>query len=174
MNQNVYIEFGVGTNYENVKQHALQNYYTIVIDKIYKAKYIEPYEKNKHFVDKQIIGDWINDYDIPLADKWSCVSCFEHIHYDDVNKSIEGIIKKIKKNSTGFIHIDLTDHLGGFKHYNIDNKKRHWPFINDIKSKEWKQYFSNYFDFDYKEVFFENINTYPKQVKFHNVKLKET
>ena len=105
MKKKVYIDFGVGTFYEHVKKNSIKGYYTIVIDKRISEPDNLAYEENKHFVDKRIIGDWINDYDIPKADIWSNISTFEHIPVNMIDKSIIGMIKKIKKDSEGYICI---------------------------------------------------------------------
>ena len=170
MIHNVYIEFGVGDNFRYVKRYALKNYYTIVIDKDIDYVRLKSYKENKHFVDKRIIGDWNNDYDIPKADKWSCVSCFEHISENMIDKSIEGIIKKIKKESIGFIWVDLTDHNGGFKHYRPEGYRK--DYINTIKADQWNLIFSKYFTFNYEKRYLANNNEYPRAVEFNNVRLK--
>ena len=172
MINNVYIEFGVGNNFRYVREHALKNYYTIVIDKKFGLfnNYDKAFSENEHFVDKRIIGDWNNDYDIPKANKWSCVSCFEHIMEDMIDKSIEGIIKKIKKEGKGYIYVDLTDHHGGFKHYRPESYRK--GYINTIKADQWKLIFSKYFTFDYEKRYLENIKEYPRAINLSNVRLK--
>ncbi len=174
MIHNVYIEFGVGFHFERVKEYSLKNYnsYTIVIDKDVDYVRLKAYNENKHFVDKRIIGDWNNDYDIPKADKWSCVSCFEHIIEDMIDKSIEGIIKKIKKESIGYIWINLTDHNGGFKHYRPEGYRKNY-IKNTIKADKWKLIFSKYFTFDYEKLYLVNNKEYPRAVALYNVILKK-
>ena len=153
MNKKVYIEFGVGDVYKRIKKHALENYYTIVIgNQSTLTIYQEAYNENKFLVDKRINGDWNDEYDIPKADKWSCISCFEHIKPENIDKSLIGIIKKIKKDSLGNIHIDLSDHYP------------YTPYLNKIKSNEWKNIISKYFTFTYKE--------YPSSISFEEVSVK--
>lgn len=172
MKQKVFIEFGVGNLFDTyTKIKALSNYFTITIDK----KYSENYTKNEHFVDKYIVGDWRDQFDIPLADEWVCVSCFEHITPNDIDSCIKGILKKIKKNSVGHLHIDLTDHKGGFDHYEpilYQQKKYNSSYLNTIKSKEWRKIFENYFVFDYNEMYFKNNLQFAKCINFNNVKVK--
>src|SRR6056300_1619619 len=111
MKQKIFIDFGIGNNFnKSIKAKSLQDYYTIAID---KRRYNE-YNEYKTFVDQYIIGDWREEYDIPLADEWICTSCFEHISPNEVESSIQGIIKKVKPRSQGKFFVDLTDHKGGF------------------------------------------------------------
>jgi len=179
MKKKVYIDFGVGTFYEHVKKNSIKGYYTIVIDKRISEPDNLAYEENKHFVDKRIIGDWINDYDIPKADIWSNISTFEHIPVNMIDKSIIGMIKKIKKDSEGYIWINLTDHFGGFEHYNPKSYGKEagspdkFKYINTIKSDKWKTIFAKYFDFTYEEKYLDNIKEYPSTAIFNNVRLKK-
>lgn len=178
MIKKVFMDFGVGKNFHKVKHYALKNYYIIVIDKKSGTydEYDEVYNINKHFVDKRIIGDWNNDYDIPKIDVWSCTSCFEHIIPENVEASIHGIIKKIKKNSTGTLSIDLSDHLGGFNHYDDNlykSKKYNSSYLNRIKCLEWKNIFFKYFIFDYTENFFEDNISNPRNIVFSKMRLNK-
>jgi len=168
MKQKIFIDFGVGHNFDkSIKIKALQNYYTIAIDK----KYSHQYDNNKVFVDKYIIGDWRNEYDIPLIDEWICTSCFEHIIPDDIDSCIQGIIKKVKLQSQGRLFVDLTDHEGGFKHYN--GWKHHWSYLNTIKHDEWYKIFSKYFIFDFeKHYLIKNNSLLPSGIQLRNVKIK--
>jgi len=172
MGQKVFIEFGVGNLFDTfTKIKALSNYYTITIDK----KYSKLFPKNEHLVDKYIVGDWREDYDIPLADEWVCVACFEHIKPNEVDDCIQGIIKKIKKDSIGHLHIDLTDHQGGFDHYNpilYKEKNYNSAYLNTISNTEWYKIFENYFNFEYVEKYFENTSEYVKCINFNNMKVK--
>tara|TARA_Y100001951_G_C11263007_1_gene253711 strand:- start:247 stop:657 length:411 start_codon:yes stop_codon:yes gene_type:complete len=126
------------------------------------------------------LKNWINDYDIPKADNWSCDSCFEHIPVDMIDKSIISIIKKIKKDSEGHIWINLTDHSGGFEHYKTRSpefkyiaKDGNSTSCNTIKSDEWKNIFAKHFDFTYEEKYLDNIKEYPSTAIFNNVRLKK-
>ena len=176
MKQKVFIEFGVGNDFKDIKEKALYDYYTITIDKRPASK---NYKKNSDFVDQYIIGDWNDDYDIPKADEWCCISCFEHILPEEIDKSINGIIKKIKHDSIGKIHVDLTDHLGGFNHYDdqlYKEKKYNSRYVNRIKYNEWKNIFCKYFTFKEYSHYFEDKITivdsiHPRGITLIDVKL---
>ena len=168
MKQKIFIDFGIGNNFnKSIKAKSLQDYYTIAID---KRRYNE-YNEYKTFVDQYIIGDWREEYDIPLADEWICTSCFEHISPNEVESSIQGIIKKVKPRSQGRFFVDLTDHEGGFKHY--DGWKHPWSYLNTIKHDEWYKIFRKYFLFDFeKHYLIKNNELLPSGIQLLNVKVK--
>lgn len=169
--QKIFIDFGTGDNFDNVCRFSLKGYYTIIIDSLNYNNYNEAYIKNKQYVDKKIIGDWRNNYDVELADQWACVSCFEHIKPNDIDSSIKGIINKIKKNSVGIIYIDLTDHVKenlGFLHYKKDNFR---SIKNTLKFNEWINIFSKYFTFDCKVSYLKDNKNYERSLLLTNIKL---
>ena len=56
------------------------------------------------------------------------------------------MINHSKDNFIGEINIDLSDHKGGFRHYeNFENSE--WTFIKNIlKKDEWYEKIHKYFD----------------------------
>ena len=172
----VYLEFGVGNNFDLVLvDKSLRGYYTITIDKK-KSPILNQY---KHYIDEYIVGDWNDEHDIQLADEWSCISCFEHIEPEMVDESIQGIIRKVKKDSIGYVHIDLSDHHGGFKHYEDMSKfieETGYAGIKNVFShKKWLTIFEKYFILNKDDVsieYFDGNDLHPKSIGMYNLKVK--
>ena len=141
----VFIDFGSGDNFGRLMYHRFNGFYTIAINQ-------EEYEKMdsedwKLIVDETHIGKFSDEFDIPKADVWQCTSVLEHMLEDEIDKELEGLKRKIKKTSSGFIHIDLTDHQGGFRHYVEEDYAKNYPqwYLNRIKQDEWNRIIDKHF-----------------------------
>ncbi|SVB67236.1 uncharacterized protein METZ01_LOCUS220090 [marine metagenome] len=152
-NKKVFIDFGPGDMLKYLKKARFQGFYTIAINQ-------EEYEEMnseywKLIVDETHIGKFSDEFDIPKADLWHCTSVLEHMKEDEIHKELQGLKRKIKKTSSGKIHIDLTDHEGGFRHYEEEDFGRTYPvfYLNRIKHDEWWGILNKYFyiteNFDY-------------------------
>tara|TARA_Y100001963_G_C6706702_1_gene412241 strand:+ start:268 stop:780 length:513 start_codon:yes stop_codon:yes gene_type:complete len=166
-NKKVFIDFGPGDNGTKLKEYKERGFYTIAFD-----GYTTFHED---LADRSIESLFSKDIKVKKADEWVCSSVLEHIEPDEIKDSLKGIIKKIKKNSIGKIHIDLTDHNGSFEHYKDDNILMWdlgWDYINTIKHVEWIQILSEFFTFETKLLFFKEGDEFPRAIKFLEVKVK--
>ena len=87
---------------------------------------------------------------------------------DEVHKELQGLKKKIKRTSIGQIHIDLTDHVGGFRHYIEEDYGRHYPafYLNRIRANAWTQIIRKYFYYKDKQIRFQGIDRDIKWLDF--------
>lgn len=145
----------------------------------------------KHYSKEQLLliekSDWIDNFihkdicdqwsDVPLFDKWDCTSVMEHVKAEDAEKFVSSLRTKVSNNSTGYIHVDLSDHSkeGRGKQkfednnfaatYYDQNDAQYKMYLNRISGNRWKEYFSEHFIFDIKH----EEETY---ITFDNVKPK--
>ena len=149
-----------------MKKAKLRGLYTIAINQ-------EEYElmESEHWkliVDETHIGKISGEFNIPKADEWVCGSVLEHMLEDEVHKELQGLKKKIKRTSIGQIHIDLTDHVGGFRHYIEEDYGRHYPafYLNRIRANAWTQIIRKYFYYKDKQIRFQGIDRDIKWLDF--------
>ena len=162
----VFIDFGSGDNFSQMKKAKLRGLYTIAINQ-------EEYElmESEHWkliVDETHIGKISDEFNIPKADEWICGSVLEHMLEDEIHKELQGLKKKIKRTSTGQIHIDLTDHVGGFRHHIEEDYGRHYPafYLNRIRANAWTQIIRKYFYYKDKQIRFQGIDRDIKWLDF--------
>ena len=162
----VFIDFGSGDNFSQMKKAKLRGLYTIAINQ-------EEYElmESEHWkliVDETHIGKISGEFNIPKADEWVCGSVLEHMLEDEIHKELQGLKKKIKRTSTGQIHIDLTDHVGGFRHHIEEDYGRHYPvfYLNRIRANAWTQIIRKYFYYKDKQIRFQGIDRDIKWLDF--------
>ena len=166
MSDKIFIDFGSGDNFSQMKKAKLRGLYTIAINQ-------EEYElmESEHWkliVDETHIGKISGEFNIPKADEWICGSVLEHMLEDEIHKELQGLKKKIKRTSTGQIHIDLTDHVGGFRHYIEEDYGRHYPafYLNRIRANAWTQIIRKYFYYKDKQIRFQGIDRDIKWLDF--------
>lgn len=137
----------------------MERYYTKV-DNMWIQRVKPPFK----FYDCYIQEDIRNDIDmLPPADSWKCVSTLEHVPEDEVHDFMKGIVSKVKVDSVGKFHIDLTDHKkyppdpdNCFYHYENEewgrerNKYHVGLFLNRIRKPEWREIIGQYFTFEEK------------------------
>ena len=162
----VFIDFGSGDNFSQMKRAKLRGLYTIAIN---QEKY--SFMKDEHWkliVDETHIGKISGEFNIPKADEWVCGSVLEHMLEDEIHKELQGLKKKIKRTSIGQIHIDLTDHVGGFRHYIEEDYGRHYPafYLNRIRANAWTQIIRKYFYYKDKQIRFQGIDRDIKWLDF--------
>ena len=135
----------------------LMDKYYVKVDNMWIKKRNTPFQ----FYDCYICADIRDNIDIlDPADTWICISTLEHVPEEEVKSFLEGIISKIKPNSVGHIHIDLTDHRkyppdieNCFLHYTDET----WGtsletdyrglFLNRIRRNEWFEILDEYFTY---------------------------
>ena len=166
MSNKIFIDFGSGDNFSQMKKAKLRGLYTIAIN---QEKY--SFMKDEHWkliVDETHIGKISGEFNIPKADEWVCGSVLEHMLEDEVHKELQGLKKKIKRTSIGQIHIDLTDHVGGFRHYIEEDYGRHYPafYLNRIRANAWTQIIRKYFYYKDKQIRFQGIDRDIKWLDF--------
>ena len=166
MSDKIFIDFGSGDNFSQMKRAKLRGLYTIAIN---QEKY--SFMKDEHWkliVDETHIGKISGEFNIPKADEWVCGSVLEHMLEDEVHKELQGLKKKIKRTSIGQIHIDLTDHVGGFRHYIEEDYGRHYPafYLNRIRANAWTQIIRKYFYYKDKQIRFQGIDRDIKWLDF--------
>ena len=166
MSDKIFIDFGSGDNFSQMKKAKLRGLYTIAIN---QEKY--SFMKDEHWkliVDETHIGKISGEFNIPKADEWVCGSVLEHMLEDEVHKELQGLKKKIKRTSIGQIHIDLTDHVGGFRHYIEEDYGKRYPvfYLNRIRENAWTQIIRKYFYYKDKQIRFQGIDRDIKWLDF--------
>lgn len=136
-----------------------------IMDSHYKKvdnMWVKKSEPPFRFYDCYICADIRDEIDIlELADTWSCVSTLEHVPEEEVEDFLKGMVAKVKKDSVGHIHIDLTDHRkyppdpeDAFLHYTDEtwgrtrNKDYSGLFLNRIRRDEWFKILDQYFTYE--------------------------
>ena len=155
MSDKIFIDFGSGDNFSQMKKAKLRGLYTIAIN---QEEYdLMESEHWKLIVDETHIGKISDEFNIPKADEWICGSVLEHMLEDEIHKELQGLKKKIKRTSIGQIHIDLTDHVGGFRHHIEEDYGRHYPvfYLNRIRANAWTVIIRKHFYYAEKEERFE-------------------
>lgn len=118
----------------------------------------------EEFIHESICVDWP---DVPLIDKWDCVSVMEHVKADEAESFVTKLRSKVTNDSEGYVHIDLSDHCGSTKklkdrewarRYFEKNDERYDMYLNRISGNEWIEYFSKHFEFKIAD----NVPTYLK------------
>ncbi len=153
-NKKVFIDFGSGDNFNQMKKAKLRGLYTIAINQ--EEYELMESEYWKLIVDETHIGKISDEYNIPEADEWICGSVLEHMLEDEIHKELQGLQNKIKHTSIGQINIDLTDHYGGFRHYLEEDYAKHYPkwYLNRIKADEWTEIINKYFYYERNKNYF--------------------
>lgn len=99
-----------------------------------------------HYLQRDICDDWP---DIPLFDAWDCTSVIEHVKKDKAEDFIKGLQCKVKIDSVGYIHGDLSDH--GLNHstdrYYDHKDKAYEVYLNRISEEEWLSIIDKYFTY---------------------------
>jgi hypothetical protein len=155
MSNKVFIDFGSGDNFSQMKKAKLRGLYTIAINQ--EEYELMESEYWKLIVDETHIGKISDEYNIPKADEWICGSVLEHMLEDEIHKELQGLKNKIKHTSIGQIQIDLTDHIGGFRHYIEEDYGRRYPnfYLNRIRANAWTQIIRKYFYYTEKKNRFQ-------------------
>lgn len=109
------------------------------------------------FIHKDICDNWP---EAPLFDLWDCVSVMEHVNKEDAQTFVKKLREKVTSDSTGYVHIDLSDHSKGCSSFDLfedsdyaatywdKNDGRYRMYLNRISGNKWKEYFSKQFSFD--------------------------
>jgi len=127
------------------------------------------------FIQKNICEKWNN---VPLFDEWDCTSVLAHVNYDDHEIFFESLIKKIKHDSVGHIHIDLSDHQTetmellkdpnyASKYYDYHDGK-YDVYLNRVTEEKWIEIIDRYFTYHREPVVCKK-----HRVKLVNVRLKK-
>ena len=154
LSNKIFIDFGSGDNFNEMKKAKLRGLYTIAINQE-EYKFMES-EYWKLIVDETHIGKFSDEYNIPEADEWNCGSVLEHMLEDEIHKELQGLQNKIKHTSIGQISIDLTDHMGGFQHHLEEDYAKLYPtwYLNRIKEDEWTEIINKYFYYERNKNYF--------------------
>lgn len=134
----VFIDFGPGKKDNAARQAKQQGFFTIGLD--YSER--EEHSSDNWAFDRMIYGPWEVAKLTQKAAAWRCSSCLEHTKQDDVEEAVAGIARLINPKSNGKIHIDLTDHRGGFTHYQpghiwTDPNRRSGTYLNTVRIDDW-------------------------------------
>jgi hypothetical protein len=155
----------------------MDKYYTKV-DNMWIQQEKPPFK----FYDCYIQEDIRNDIDmLAPADTWKCVSTLEHIYEEEVEDFMKGLLNKVKPDSVGHIHIDLSDHWqyppdpnDCFRHYEDEEYARTKNdlyiglFLNRIRKDEWREIIGQHFTF--REGIPEDLTT----MRLFDVKVKKS
>ena len=152
MNKPVFIDFGCGPNMSYSIKYKSNGYYIIIIEKSEKNLYENSNMNCSDIEWFKMIADEIFFFDITdlsntvsyKADVWKCTSVLEHVDSHDIDSFLTGIKNNCKDKSKGLIHIDLTDHFGGFKHRTTPEEYNHF-IKNFYQEKEWYEIIEKHF-----------------------------
>jgi hypothetical protein len=152
MNKPVFIDFGCGPNMSYSIKYKLNGYYIVIIEKSEEYLY-ENLDMGPPDIEWfKMIADEISFFDITdssksvmnKADVWNCSSVLEHVDPHDIDPFLTGLKNNCKDKSEGLIHIDLTDHFGGFKHRTTPEEYNHF-IKNFYQEKEWYEIIEKHF-----------------------------
>jgi hypothetical protein len=188
-----FFDFGCGDIGHRLKEAKLNEFYTVGIDTCKHEAWYSNYWNL--YVDESLCGKFSEIKTHLRADEWASVSCFEHIKQDDILTEITALVKLLKKDSIGYLHINLSDHtgqlpltfrddsptsgipfdnlcsasyFGKFGHY-LSNKYAH--HINTVSKEEWSRIISQFFTYD---TYIERYNKLGVHViEFYKLQLKE-
>ena len=152
MNKPVFIDFGCGPNMSYSIKYKSNGYYIIIIEKSEKNLYENSNMNCSDIEWFKMIADEIFFFDITdlsntvsyKADVWKCTSVLEHVDSHDIDSFLTGIKNNCKDKSEGIIHIDLTDHYGGFEHRIAPENYNHF-IKNFYQEKEWYEIIEKHF-----------------------------
>ena len=152
MNKPVFIDFGCGPNMSYSIKYKSNGYYIIIIEKSEKNLYENSNMDCSDIEWFKMIADEIFFFDITdlsntvsyKADVWKCTSVLEHVDSHDIDSFLTGIKNNCKDKSEGIIHIDLTDHYGGFEHRIAPENYNHF-IKNFYQEKEWYEIIEKHF-----------------------------
>ena len=176
MSKKVFIDFGSGPKVDKLIQYRNEGYYTISVNKsdieLYlnkgKGRDIEYYKlvtDEMFFFDFSNLNNKCNNH---KADDWHCGAVLEHVEIEKIDGFLQNMLNHSKDTFNGNINIDLSDHKGGFRHY--DNFKDHeWRYIRNIlKRDEWYEKIKKFFRITaYSEKFrFEDDQNRPSSIAF--------
>ncbi len=176
MSKKLFIDFGSGPKVDKLIKFRNEGYYTISVNKsdaeLYKNKgkgrdieYYKLATDEMFFFDFSDLNNKCNNH---KADDWHCGAVLEHVETEKIDGFLQNMLNHSKDNFNGNINIDLSDHKGGFRHY--DNfKDREWRFIKNIlKRDEWYKKIKKFFRITaYSEKFrFEDDQNRPSSIKF--------
>ena len=160
--QKLFIDFGSGPNVSNLIHYKELDYYTISVNKSEREIYVNQKERRdieyfKLVTDEMFFFDFSdlnNKCNNHKADDWHCGAVLEHVEPEKIDGFLQNMLNHSKKDFKGNLNIDLTDHEGGFLHYE-DFKNPRWSYIkNTLKRDEWYEKIRKYFYISsYKEAF---------------------
>jgi|TARA_R110000851_G_scaffold56741_3_gene132422 hypothetical protein len=189
-----FFDFGCGDIGHQLKDAKLNEFYTVGIDtRKYEAWYSVYWNL---YVNESLCGKFSEIKTDLRADEWASVSCFEHLKQDDILSEISALVALLKKDSVGYLHINLSDHsvtpslehirndtptsgipfdplrpasyFGKFGHYLSDKHAHH---INTVSKEEWIKIISQFFTYD---TYIERHNKLGVHViEFYELRLKE-
>ncbi len=152
MNKPVFIDFGCGPNMSYSIKYKSKGYYIVIIEKSEEYLYENSDMDHADIEWFKMIADEIFFFDITdlsntvsyKADVWKCTSVLEHVDSHDIDSFLTGIKNNCKDKSEGIIHIDLTDHCGGFEHRITPDNYNHF-IKNFYQEKEWYEIIEKHF-----------------------------
>ena len=153
----VFIDFGSGPSVKWLIYYKKLGYYTVSVNKLFRDLKSKDIEYLKLITDEMFFFDFSdlsNKCGNHKADNWICGAVLEHVEPEKIDGFLQNMINHSKDNFIGEISIDLSDHKGGFRHYeNFENDE--WLFIKNIlKKDEWYEKIHKYFDISsYREGF---------------------
>ena len=160
--QKLFIDFGSGPNVSSLIHYKELDYYTISVNKSEREIYVNQKERRdieyfKLVTDEMFFFDFSdlnNKCNNHKADDWHCGAVLEHVEPEKIDGFLQNMLNHSKKDFKGNLNIDLTDHEGGFLHYE-DFKNPRWSYIkNTLKRDEWYEKIRKYFYISsYKEAF---------------------
>ena len=171
----VFIDFGSGPKMDKCIRYHLKNFYVIAVNN-FKKDLFENAEESITLDYYETICDELNFFDLSdlsyscdyKADVWNCSAVLEHVEENKIENFLTNIKNNIKDNSEGYISIDLTDHNGGFDHYNDLTK---YDFIkNTLKEKDWNYIIKEHFDI--RKYYVQRTSTLPSTLFYYGIKKK--
>lgn len=147
MDKKVFIDFGSGSKLKNCMRFYLKDYYVIAVNQYEKdlIEYAETFPSIE-YCDELLFFDLsdLSNVCTYKADAWNCSAVLEHVEEHKIENFLTNINNNTKDISEGRIQIDLTDHEGGFKHYEYPSQ---YSFIkNTLKENDWNDLIKKHFN----------------------------
>lgn len=165
MNKKVFIDFGSGPKMEMAIKFKLDGFYVTIVNKRV-SELFRNIGKMRDMEYYKMIADEICNFDLSdlnnkckyKADAWHCGAVLEHVELENIDNFLQNIRNNSKDKFYGTLNIDLTDHVGGFKHYENPSKYFDEGIRNTLKHDEWYNIINKHF----------TIKKYNKQYRVNN------
>lgn len=172
MNKKVFIDFGSGPIMDMAIKFKLEGFYVTIVNKRV-SELFRNIGKMRDMEYYKMIADEICNFDLSdlnnkckyKADVWHCGAVMEHVELEKIDNFLQNIRNNSKDKFYGTMNIDLSDHFGGFNHY--QNLSEYSHVKNTLKHDEWYDIIDKHFTIkEYSKQYRINNSVYPSTLFF--------